>query len=134
MWTFKNVSAVAFLLFGTTFVWMTASFVGKTPAPTGALWTVVNIFALAAVAAFTVTAWGVYKQTSWWEVTAVVSAIVGLIALVPYVAAINGEGQLSDGGVAMNIVFHLMCSLIVLAVAIVPVVHDWFTHRWALNA
>jgi hypothetical protein len=134
VFTFKNISAVAFFLFGTTFVWMTASFAGKTPVPSGALWTVVNVLALLAVAAFTVTAWGVFKQTSWWEMTAVASAALGLIVVVPYVAAINDEGQLSDGGVALNIVLHLVCSLIVLAVAVVPVIHDWFAHRWALSA
>jgi hypothetical protein len=130
MFTFRNVSAVAFFLFGSTFVWMTASFVGKTPVPSGTLWSVVNILALAAVVGFTLTAWGVYKQTSWWETAAIVSAVIGLIAIVPYVMAINGEGELSDQGVVLNIGLHIICSLIVIVVAVVPVVHDWFVHRW----
>jgi hypothetical protein len=134
VFTFKNVSAVAFLLFGTTFLWMTASFVGKTPPPTGTLWTAVNVLSLLAVVAFAIAAWGVYKQTSWWEAAALASAVVGLIAVVPFVIAINGEGQLSDQGVALNIIIHVVCSLIVLAVVLVPAVHDWFTHRWALAA
>jgi hypothetical protein len=134
MFTFKNISAIAFLLFGTTFMWMTASFVGKTPAPTGTLWSAVNILALAAVVAFTVTAWGVYKQTPWWETAAMVSAVVGLITVVPYGIAINGQGQLADQGVVLNIGLHVICTLIVVAVAVVPVVHDWFTSRWALAA
>jgi hypothetical protein len=100
----------------------------------GALWTVVNVLAFAAIAAFAVTAWGVYKQAAWWEVAAIVSAVIGLFAVVPFVAAINGEGQLSDQGVVLNIMIHLLCSLIVLAVAVVPAVHDWFAHRWALTA
>jgi hypothetical protein len=134
VFTFKNISAVAFFLFGTTFLWMTASFVAKSPPPSGALWTSVNVLAFAAMAAFTVTAWGVYKQTSWWETTAIASALVGLVAVVPYAAAINGVGQLSDPGVVLNIIIHVACSLIVLAVAVVPVIHDWFAHRWTLTA
>jgi hypothetical protein len=134
IFTFKNVSAIAFFLFGTTFVWMTASFVGKTPAPSGTLWSAVNILAFTAVVAFTVTAWGVYKQTPWWETAAVVSAALGLITVVPYVIAINGEGELSDQGVVVNIGLHVICSLVVVAVAVVPVVHDWFTHRWGVAA
>ena len=131
MVTFKTVSAAAFFLFGTTFLWMTASFVGRTPPPTGPRWTVVNVLALAAIAGFSVAAWGVFKQTSWWEPVAVVSAAVGLIAVLPYVVAINGEGQLSDQGVVMNIGIHAIGSLVVLAVALVPSIHDWFAHRWA---
>jgi hypothetical protein len=134
MFTFKNISAIAFFLFGTTFVWMTSSFIGESPTPTGILWSVVNTLALAAVVAFTVTAWGVYKQTPWWETAAIVSAVVGLVAVVPYVIAINGQGELGDQGVVVNIGLHVICSLIVVAVAVVPVVHDWFTTRWDVAA
>ena len=109
---------------------MTGSFVGRTPAPTGTLWSVVNILALATVVGFAITAWGVYKQTSWWETAAIASAVVGLIAVVPYVMAISGEGELSDAGVVLNIGLHIICSLIVIAVAVVPVVRDWFAQRW----
>lgn len=131
MLTFRNVSAVAFFLFGTTFLWMTASFIGNSKVPRGTVWTVINVLALAAILGFTVAAWGVYKQTSWWEAAAVISAVVGLIAVVPYIVGINGEGQLSDQGVVMNIGIHTVGSLIVLAVAIVPVVHNWFVERWS---
>jgi hypothetical protein len=31
MWTFKNLFALCLFLFGTTFLWMTAAFAGKTP-------------------------------------------------------------------------------------------------------
>jgi hypothetical protein len=121
--SFRNVSAAAFFLFGTTFVWMTASFVGQTPPPKGILWTVVDLIALLAVAMFSAAAWGVFHQTSWWESVAVVSAIVGLLAIVPLTIAIQG--------VVMNIMTHATGSLVVLATALLPAVHDWFAHRWA---
>ena len=131
MFSFRNVSAVAFLLFGTTFLWMTASFAGRQPPPKGTLWTMVNLLTVAAIASFTVAAWAVWKQTTWWEVVAVASAVVGLVSVVPYVIAIDGEGQLSDQGVALNIGIHAFGSLAVLAVALVPGIHHWFTQRWA---
>jgi hypothetical protein len=52
MWTFKNILALGLFLFGTTFLWMTASFAGRVPPPTGTAWTLVNGLALAAVAGF----------------------------------------------------------------------------------
>jgi hypothetical protein len=131
MFNFRNVSAGAFLLFGTTFLWMTASFVGRTPPPRGTLWTVVNAVALFAIVAFGAAAWGVYKQASWWEPVAVVSAVVGLVAILPFMLAIEDEGQLADQGVVINIAFHVVGSTVVLAVALVPVLHDWFIRRWA---
>jgi hypothetical protein len=43
MWTFKNVFALGLFLFGTTFLWMTASMAGKAPPPTGTAWTLANV-------------------------------------------------------------------------------------------
>jgi len=54
MITFKNVMAIGLFLFGTTFMWMTASFAGRTRPPDGAVWTVENILALVAVIGFAV--------------------------------------------------------------------------------
>jgi hypothetical protein len=31
----------------------------------------------------------------------------------------------------MNIMIHATGSLVVLATALLPAVHDWFAHRWA---
>jgi hypothetical protein len=35
MFTFKNLAALGLFLFGTTFLWMTASFAGRVPPPSG---------------------------------------------------------------------------------------------------
>jgi hypothetical protein len=83
MWTFKKMLALGLLVFGSTFLWMTASFAGRVPPPTGVVWTMVNGRALAAVAGFTVAAWAVFKEYSWWHIGALLSAIVGLVAVVP---------------------------------------------------
>ena len=59
MWTFSNVLALGLLLFGTTFLWMTAAMAGTTPPPTGTAWTLTNVLCFAAVIGFTITAWAV---------------------------------------------------------------------------
>jgi hypothetical protein len=85
MLTFRNVFALALFLFGTTFLWLTATFLGdKQAAAKGAVWTAVQVGALLVIVGFAAGAWGVFKQESWWESVVIVSAIVGLIVLIPY--------------------------------------------------
>jgi hypothetical protein len=83
MWTFKNVVAVGLFVFGSTFLWMTPAFAGRTPPPTGMAWTLVNILALVAVVGFTVAAWTVFQQYPWWGSVRLVSAVIGLVAVIP---------------------------------------------------
>ena len=130
MWTFKNLLALGLFLFGTTFQWMTPAFAGKTPPPTGTAWTLANILALIAVAGFTIAAWAVFKQYSWWETAALVSGIVGLVAVVPFIV---GQSQLdvglADPGVQINLWLHLLGSAAVIAIVLLPGAHDWVTRR-----
>jgi hypothetical protein len=130
MFTFKNVMAIGLFLFGTTFMWMTASFAGRTRPPDGVVWTVENILALVAVIGFAAAGWGVFKELSWWEPVAVASAVVGLIAVVPYVVGlIQIDVDFADPGVQINLAMHVVGSAVVLALVIVPAVHEWFTAR-----
>ena len=124
MWTFKNLLAVGLFLFGSTFLWMTPAFAGKTPPPTGTA----RMFA--SVQAVPVAAWGVFKQSSWWETTALVSGVVGLVAVVPFIV---GQSQLDvglgDPGVQINLWLHLLGSAAVIAIVLLPVAHNWVTRR-----
>jgi hypothetical protein len=130
MWTFKNVLAVALFLFGSTFLWMTAAFAGRNPPPTGMAWTLVNILALAAVVGFTIAAWAVVKQYSWWGPVTLVSAIIGLAAVVPFVVGVMQAGiGLVDLGVQINLWMHLLGSAAVVAVVRLPDLHTWVVHR-----
>lgn len=130
MWTFKNVLAIGLFLFGSTFLWMTPAFAGKTPPPTGAAWTVVNVLALVAVAAFTVTAWAVFKEYSWWWTAAIVSAAVGLLAVIPFVFALRQiDMPLADMGVQINLWMHVLGSALVLSALTVPSIHDSVVSR-----
>jgi hypothetical protein len=128
--TFKNVVAVGLFLFGSTFLWLTAAMAGKTPPPTGTPWTVVNVLAYIAIIGFTIAAWAVFKQYSWWESPAVLSGFVGLGAAVAFIFA---QRQLdvgfSDLGVQINLWLHLVGSAIVITLVLVPSTHDWVMQR-----
>ena len=130
MWTFKNVFAIGLFLFGTTFLWMTAAMAGKTPPPTGTAWTITNILCFAAIIGFSIAAWAVFKEYAWWETAALLSAIVGLVAVVPFVVA---QGQLDVGfgdlGVQINLWLHILGSAAVIAIAVLPAARDWVERR-----
>jgi hypothetical protein len=131
MFTFKNVFAVGLFLFGTTFVWMTASFAGRTPPPTGAAWAVVNALTLLVVVGFTVAAWGVFKGASWWETVALASAVVGLVSMIPYLVGLTQiDATFADLGIEINLWMHILGSLIVVGLVLLPSMHDWMAPRF----
>ena len=129
MLTFKNIVAGGLFLFGTTFLWMTASFAGKTPPPEGAAWTLENVLTIVAIVGFSAAAWGVYEDLAWWEAAAAASALVGLVAVVPYVVGVSGIGGFDDSGVQINLAMHVLGSAAVLAMVVVPWAHEWVAHR-----
>lgn len=130
MWTFRNIFALGLFLFGTTFLWMTAAMAGKTPPPTGTAWMLTNILCYVAIIGYAIAAWAVFKQYSWWETAALLSGIVGVIAVVPFIVA---QSQLDVGfgdlGVQINLWMHILGSAAVIAIAIVPGAHDWVMRR-----
>jgi hypothetical protein len=130
MWTFRTLAAIGLFLFGTTFLWMTAFMAGKTPPPSGTVWTIANVLAYVAIVGFAIAAWSVFKQYSWWETAAVLSAVVGLVAIVPFVV---GQSQLEVGfrdmGVQLNLWLHILGSAAIIAIVRLPVAHDWVTRR-----
>jgi hypothetical protein len=131
MWSFKNVVAIGLFLFGSTFLWMTPTFAGKTPPPTGAAWTAVNVLALLTVAGFTVTAWAVFKEYSWWSTVAIASASIGLLAIIPFVVALRQiDMPLADLGVQINVWMHVLGTALVLAALTLSSIHDAVVNRF----
>jgi hypothetical protein len=72
----------------------------------------------------------VFKQYSWWEAAAVISGIVGLVAVVAFIVA---QSQLDVGfgdlGVQINLWMHILGSAAVIAIVLVPAAHDWLARR-----
>jgi hypothetical protein len=83
-----------------------------------------------AVIGFAIAAWGVFKQYSWWETAAVGSAVVGLVAVVPFIV---GQSHLDVGfadlGVHINLWMHILGSAAVIAIVLLPAAHDCVTRR-----
>ncbi|HET6790016.1 MAG TPA: hypothetical protein VFI35_00335 [Actinomycetota bacterium] len=129
MFSFKNWIALGLFLFGSTFLWMTRDFLANPREGTGALWSTIQVLVMMAIVGFTVAAWVLFKEASWWEPVAIMSATVGLAALVPYVIGVRQVGDAGDAGVQMNIVIHAVGIAAVFLVVLVPVVHDWLIRR-----
>jgi hypothetical protein len=109
---------------------MTPAFAGTTPPPKGTAWTLANILALAALVGFAIAGWAVFKEYSWWQAATLVSAIVGLVAVVPFIIGQSRlDVGLSDLGVQINLWMHIVGSAVVVAIVLVPAVNDWVTKR-----
>jgi hypothetical protein len=129
MFSFKNWVAIGLFLFGTTFLWMTRDFLANPREGTGTLWSVIQALVFAAILGFAIAAWGIFKEGPWWEPVAIVSAVAGLAALVPYVIGVRQVGDTGDAGVQLNIAIHAVGIVAVFALVLVPVVHDWISKR-----
>jgi peptidoglycan/LPS O-acetylase OafA/YrhL len=113
--TRRNIAAAALLVYGSTFLWMTASFAGTSSPPGGATWATATVGALVSLALFTLAAWGVFRSKWWWERAASAGAIVGLATLVPYWIAASSTPE-----PALNKPIHIVGSAAVLLVLLVP--------------
>ena len=61
---------------------------------------------------------------------ALLSAVVGLIAAVPFVVGLRQiRVALTDPGVQINLWLHLLGSAVVVAMTLVPAVRGWVVHR-----
>ena len=113
--TRRNVIAAALLVYGSTFLWMTASFAGTSRPPGGAAWVIADVGALVSLALFTLAAWGVFRSRWWWERAASAGAVAGLATLVPYWIAASSTPE-----PGLNKPIHIAGSVAVLLVLLVP--------------
>lgn len=127
MLTFRNVVALGVFLFGTTYLWLTPSFVGKSA--TGAVWTVVQALAMAAILGFAVAAWGIFKAAGWWEPVVIVSAIVGTAAVIAYWIGIQSVAGAVNAAAIENAVGHVLGAAVVIAVVLIHPAEQWVAGR-----
>jgi hypothetical protein len=113
--TRRNIAAVTLLVYGSTFLWMTALFAGTSRPPGGAAWVIASIGALVSLALFTLAAWGVFRSKWWWQRAASAGAIAGLATLVPYWIAASSTPE-----PGLNKPIHIVGSAAVLLVLLVP--------------
>ena len=122
MFTIRNIGGVALVLFGTTFLWLTPDFATRGIPTTGTLWSITRVLALATLAAFTASTWGLFQKASWWEAAAIASAVLGSIVLVPYWLAAHQAGETTPG---FNVLIHALGNAGVFILLLVPTLERW---------
>jgi len=127
MLTLRNVVALGVFLFGTTYLWLTPTFVGKSA--TGGVWTVAQALAMVAVLGFALAAWGIFKVSGWWEPVLIVSAIVGIASVVPYWIGIQSVAGAVNAAAIENAVGHVVGALVVVAVLLIQPAEHWVVGR-----
>src|SRR4051812_36688418 len=107
MFTIRNLGGLALLLAGSTWLWLTPAFAGRSVTTSGTTWAVTRVLALLTVAGFCVAAWALFARHPWWEAAALGSAVVGLVALVPSLFAAISGGEPS-GTATWNATVHVL--------------------------
>jgi hypothetical protein len=80
------------------------------------------VVATATIIGFTAATWGLFRRSAWWEPVATVSAIAGLVALVPYWIAANASGVANP---AFDVAIHALGGAGVLLLLRVPGLEQW---------
>lgn len=127
MWTFRNVAALGIGLFGTTFLWLLPSFGDVERAPSGGVWTAIQVTVFALVLGLAGSAWGLYRQHAWWSTLTLVCAAAGLVLVAVWVRAARDAGSFPD--LASNAAIHGLGSALLLALVALPPLSRWFADR-----
>ena len=127
MLTFRNVLAVGVFLFGTTYLWLTPSFVGKPAA--GVIWTVTQVLAMATILGFALAAWGIFKAAGWWELALIVSAIAGMASVIPYWIGLQRVAGALNAAAVENAVGHVLGAAVVIAALLIHPSEQWVVGR-----
>ncbi len=122
MLTVRNLGGAALFLFGTTFLWLTPMFVSKGISTKGAAWSITQWLAFVTILGFSLATWGLFTKAGWWETTAIASAVIGLVVLVPYWIAAHAAGETNP---AFNVFIHVLGSAGVLILLAVPALERW---------
>lgn len=128
MFTIRNLGGVALFLAGTTWLWVTPMFASKGVSTSGFLWSLTQAMSLLTVVGFCVATVGLFGRQPWWEIAAISSAVVGLLALVPYWVA-GTQGGETTGTVAYNAILHVLMVAGIFALLQVPQLERWVEHN-----
>ena len=128
MFTIRNLGGVALFLAGSTWLWLTPAFASRGVSTSGLLWATTRVLSLLTVASFCLATWGLFTRHHWWEAAALGSAVLGLIALVPYWIAAHGGGE-AAGAATWNAFVHVLIAAGVFVLLLVPQLERWVDHH-----
>jgi len=127
MLSVRNILAIGIFLFGTTYLWLTPAFVGKSA--TGTVWAAVQVLAYAAIIGFTLAAFGLFKGTDWWEAVTIGSAVVGMAAVIPYAIGLQNVSGGLNAAALENIAIHFLGGATAAALLLVHSAERWIVGR-----
>ena len=122
MFTIRNIGGVALFLFGTTYLWITPMFASEGISTGGALWSITNVLAFLTLIGFTIATWGLFKKAKWWDTVALASAVLGLVALIPFWIAAHNSGEVTPW---FTVLIHVIGVAGVLVLLLVPPLKNW---------
>jgi cell shape-determining protein MreD len=124
VFTIRNLGGIALLLAGSTWLWVTPAFASRGVTTSGVLWGAARVLSLLTIVGFCLATWGLFARDGWWESAALLSAVVGLVALVPYgIAALQG-GE-TAGTTAWNVFVHVVMLAGIFLLLLVPPLERW---------
>ena len=126
MFTIRNLGAASLFLFGTTFLWLTPAFVSKGLSTDGPMWSATNVLALVTIAGFSIATLGLLRRATWWEASAIASTVIGVVTLLAYAVA---SRDLSEPGKAMNVFVHVVGTVGVSVLLLVPTLERWVSEQ-----
>ena len=86
-----------------------------------------NVLYCVAVIGFTVAAWAVFKEYSWWETPALLFGVVGLMRWSRSTSGSVSSMPFGHLAVQINLWMHILGSGAVIAIVLLPAGHDWVT-------
>jgi hypothetical protein len=122
MFSIRSLGGVAMFLFGTTFLWVTPMFAASDVETSGTAWAATGVLAAVTISGFSGATWGLFRRASWWETLAALSAVVGLLTLLPYWIAAHSSGVANP---MLDVVIHAAGSAGVLVLLRVPRLEHW---------
>ncbi len=128
MLTIRNLGGISLFLLGTTWLWLTPAFAGRGVSTSGFLWALARVLSFLTTAGFCVATWALFTRQPWWEAVALGSAVLGLVALLPYWVAAERGGE-PTGTVTWNVFVHVVMLGGLFVLLLVPVLERWVDHH-----
>jgi hypothetical protein len=128
MFTVRNFLALAVLLFGASFLWLTPMWTGLANPKLGVL-DPKGLLAIITVIGLALAAWGIFKAEGWWEPIAIGSALIGIVSVVPHWITASGAVTVDRAAMLQNIGLHLAGAAVVVAFLMVTTTERWLARR-----
>jgi hypothetical protein len=115
---FRTAASVVIFLFGSMFLWFMPSLLGTGTTVHGAIWSVIQVLALATVVAFAGAAWGLDKASASWKPLAIGGSVAGMVVRLLWWSAVSSIGGVTNA--VANLALHAARIAVVLLVLLIP--------------